>query len=185
MADQLGAAALSKLSKAQLVQRATAAGIESAGRLTKAAIVEQLAPGDTAFKRPAGLSAHGRAAWQAAYDEIAARGPLRAADAFALERYARACAVARQCWEQVGSDLTATGSMGQPVTDPLVDSALKAEKAAEAFAKALGIEVAARIEKNRGGRPQTRNPMLAAGDIAATSRTRGEPPVLTMLPAAR
>jgi P27 family predicted phage terminase small subunit len=132
------------------------------------------------FKRPPRLGAHGNKAWNAAYAQLQQEGPLKLADEFALERYARAVSVARKCWSQLGTQLTKKGSMGQPVTDPLVDSALKAEKHAADFAKALGIEPQARVVKNTGGRPSMKDaPMPGA---AATGTAEAEPPVFTVLP---
>lgn len=103
---------------------------------------------------PRGLNPYARAAWTRTIKQLRAQGDILPADVPAIERYVRTLAVARACWEQVSMEqLTATGSMGQPVTDPLVDSALKAEKHAAAFAKALGLEPEVRQPKNAGGRP--------------------------------
>ncbi|MGE4424985.1 MAG: phage terminase small subunit P27 family [Solirubrobacteraceae bacterium] len=104
---------------------------------------------------PKGLSPYARSVWRRTINELKDRGELRPSDASAIERYVRAVEIARACWDDIDpARLRAKGSMGQPVTDPLVDSALKAEKHAADFAKALGIEPGARLEKSKGGRPR-------------------------------
>jgi len=95
-----------------------------------------------------------RAAWRRTITALQDRGQLQPSDVPAIERYVRAIALARRCWDELGDDVTATGSMGQTVAHPLLDSALKAEKAAEAFAKSLGLEPAAALGRNQGGRPK-------------------------------
>jgi hypothetical protein len=86
----------------------------------------------------------------------------------ALERYVNVLDLAADAWAQLGYDLTAAGSTGQIVADPLVTVALKAEAEAARYGQTLGIEPAMPEKaKNKGGRPRGSAPLA---DLVPSSR---------------
>lgn len=119
-----------------------------------------------------------RAIWRRTVTQLVADGTeLRKGDVPAITRYVRALWVAEMAWIQVERDyenkgtLKGKGSMGQDVAEPLIGQALAADKHAETFAKALGLEPAARVAKNKGGRPSTRKaPRTAEPPLVAPLR---------------
>jgi phage terminase small subunit len=85
--------------------------------------------------------------------ELEARGAWSDTLIPAVERYARAVALARKAWTKVPDHLTAVGSTGQIVAHPLIATALNAEKAAADFGEHLGLSLPK--EARKPGRPKS------------------------------
>lgn len=100
--------------------------------------------------------------------ELEERGGARPTDRVAVERWARAVALAEKSWSMVPEHLTDAGSTGQLVVHPLVKLALDAEKAACSFETHLGLDPQRRY-KRPPGRPSG---AVSAPDRAAASPTR-------------
>lgn len=107
---------------------------------------------------PKGLSPFALNVWRQAVKVLVGKGDLVPSDRPALVRYVRTVDLANTLWDDIDpKQLRREGSQGQPVIDPVVSEALRADREAAACAKRLGLEPEARQVKNVGGRPQTRH----------------------------